>query len=88
MTENHITPPHKAHQSFTDAHAAVDRLIDLYNTSTDFLRDAFQRYLNEELPAGQYRAYYPEVRLRTHSYQRADSRLSYGHVDQPGDLNC
>jgi len=84
MTQQHLTPFALPDKSFTDAALAVERLIELYTSSTTFLRNAFAEYLNGELPEGQYRAYYPEVRLRTHSYQRADSRLSYGHVDQPG----
>jgi len=71
-------------ETFTDARAAVDQLITLYNSSTDFLNSAFRQYLNGELPSGHYRAFYPEIRFRTHSYRRLDSRLSYGHVDQPG----
>jgi len=81
MTQQHLTPFALPDKSFTDAALAVERLIELYTSSTSFLRNAFAEYLNGELPEGQYRAYYPEVRLRTHSYQRADSRLSYGHVD-------
>jgi len=84
MTQQHLTPTAIPDQSFSDAAQAVERLIELYSTSTEFLRTAFLQYLNGDLPPGQYRAYYPEVRLRTHTYQRADSRLSYGHVDQPG----
>lgn len=84
MTNQYKAPLGVKDQSFTDARAAVDRLIELYNTSTDFLRTSFKAYLNEELPEGHYRAYYPRIKFQTHSYHRPDSRLSYGHVDQPG----
>ncbi len=84
MTKQYKTPTHSQHETFTDAREAVDHLIQLYNRSTDFLRKSFSTYLAGELPPGHYRAYYPEVRYTTFSYQRPDSRLSYGHVDQPG----
>jgi len=84
MEKQYFTSPSFQNESFTDARAAVDQLIKLYNSSTEFLRTSFHQYLDGELPEGHYRAYYPEVRFRNHSYQRLDSRLSYGHVDQPG----
>jgi len=87
MTKHFERPPALQHQSFTDARAAVDFLIELYDTSTHFLRDAFNHYLDDDLPDAHYRAFYPEVRFRTHSYERPDSRLSYGHVDQPGSYS-
>lgn len=84
MEKQYITSPEFEKQTFTDARAAVDQLIKLYNSSTEFLKTAFRQYLNGELTKGYYRAYYPEVRFSNHSYQRLDSRLSYGHVDEPG----
>ncbi len=84
MSIHYNTPPTCEDQSFTDARAAVDLLIELYTTSTEFLRTAFKAYLDGDLSEGQYRAYYPQIKLQTHSYQRPDSRLSYGHVDSPG----
>ncbi len=33
------------------------------------------------------RAYYPEIRLTTTSFTRADSRLSFGHVAEPGSYS-
>jgi len=84
MTQHFNTPPAVDAKTFTDARAAVDQLIKLYNESTNFLRSAFTAYLAGELPEERYRAYYPEIRFRNHSFQRGDSRLSYGHVDQPG----
>ncbi len=84
MTQHFNTPPTVNAETFTDARAAVDQLISLYNGSTEFLRQAFKDYLEGDLPEERHRAYYPEIRFRNHSFQRADSRLSYGHVDQPG----
>ena len=84
MEKQYITSPAFQSKTFTDSRAAIDQLILLYNSSTDFLRSAFRQYLNSELAEGHHRAFYPEIRFQTHSYQRLDSRLSYGHVDQPG----
>lgn len=84
MVESSTTPPAFTAQIFTDATAAVDRLIEIYDRNTRFLRSAFDQYLTGALPAGKHRAYYPEIRFQNESYARVDSRLSYGHVDQPG----
>jgi len=79
-----ITPPPAEAISFTDPAAAVDRLIELYERGTTFLREAFSRYLDGETMRGRHRAFYPEIRFRNDTYARVDSRLSYGHVSDPG----
>jgi len=84
MTDLFITPPSIEPVTFTTAVAAVDRLIEIYNRNTVFLRTAFQEYLLGKQSPGKHRAFYPEVRFRNSTYARADSRLSYGHVDSPG----
>ncbi len=78
------TPPAVAAESFTDADAAVDRLIALYDESVAFLRDRFTRALSTGRPPARVRAYYPQIRLATSSYSLVDSRLSFGHVAGPG----
>jgi hypothetical protein len=48
-----MTPQRIATESFTDADAAVDRLIGIYERNTGFLRDRFEAYVNgEALDAG------------------------------------
>ncbi len=84
MSEQQTTPPPQASASFTDATEAVDCLIALYERNTTFLADAFAQYLAGDLPDNKHRAFYPEIRFRNSTYARVDSRLSYGHVDQPG----
>jgi AMP nucleosidase len=69
---------------FTDAKAAVDRLIALYAASVGFLCDRFAKALSHGRPVGRVRAFYPEVRLVTTSFAAVDSRLSFGHVAGPG----
>ena len=80
-----LTPPPIETQAFSDAGAAVDRLEQIYERNTAFLRDRFEAYAKGE-PLGSARA-----RLLIHScasrpatYARLDSRLSYGFVAGPG----
>lgn len=84
MSENLTSPPTQASAQFTNAKQAVDRLIELYDCHTTFLSDAFEQYLSGEPLKSKHQAYYPEIRFRNSTYARVDSRLSYGHVDQPG----
>jgi len=84
MSIDFITPPAQDASRHTSADDAVAELIRLYEISTDFLRSAFTQYLQGELPDKKHRAYYPEIRFITKTFARVDSRLSFGHVDQPG----
>lgn len=79
------TPNHGEPVAFTDAAKAVVQLQKLYSDATQFLCDHFADTLTNGAPEGtRYRAYYPEIRLRTTSFAAVDSRLSYGHVSEPG----
>ena len=51
-----------------------------------FLRRHFAAVMAGEAPAGRYRAFYPQVSLTTASFAKVDSRLSFGHVTEPGRL--
>lgn len=84
MSENLTTPAPTEIKKFDNGHDAVAQLIDLYESSTAFLADAFAQYLDGKLPPNKHRAYYPEIRFSNSTYERVDSRLSYGHVHQPG----
>lgn len=79
-----LSPDYPASESFSDPAAAVARLHELYDLSTSFLRENFSRILAEGAPAARYRAVYPEVRIATSSFATIDSRLSFGHVAEPG----
>src|SRR5215813_4607227 len=79
-----FTPQPMATQAFTDATAAVDRLEEIYERNTRFLRDHFEAYVNGEPPTTRLRATYPFARITTASHVRLDSRLSYGFVAGPG----
>ena len=78
------TPDVPAHEAFADAAAAVARLQELYHTAVKFLTDHFEKALVEGQPDARVRAYYPEIRLTTTSHAKMDSRLSFGHVAEPG----
>ncbi|WP_371156142.1 AMP nucleosidase [Jannaschia sp. 2305UL9-9] len=78
------TPDDAPHRSFSNATDAVAELRRLYDEATRFLREAFAQSITGETPTCRYRAFYPEVRLTTTSFARMDSRLSFGHVAEPG----
>jgi AMP nucleosidase len=71
-------------EPFTDASSAVDRLEEIYERNTAFLRASFEAYANGKPLETRVRAMYPFVRLTTSTYARVDSRLSYGFVYGPG----
>ncbi len=71
-------------ETFTDAQAAVERLILLYDRAIDFLSAEFSGALRGKLPAQRARAHYPEIRITTTTHAQADSRLAFGHVAAPG----
>jgi AMP nucleosidase len=73
-----------ATEAFTDASAATDRLEQIYERNTAFLRDRFEAYVQGEPPKTRVRATYPFVRVTTTTHSRVDSRLSYGFVSAPG----
>ena len=79
-----LTPDSPSAEAFHDAAAAVDRLTELYQQATRFLHDHFAQAMATSPPENRVRAFYPEVRFRTSSYARVDSRLSFGHVSAPG----
>jgi AMP nucleosidase len=80
----HDTPATPPAEDFTDAAAAVERLILLYDIASAFLRDRFADTIAGRAPAARIRAFYPEIRLTTSTFAVVDSRLSFGHVAAPG----
>ncbi len=80
-----ISPPQGEPKEFSDAGAAVAQVEALYSEASQFLCKHFAETLSNGAPAGtRYRAYYPEVRIRTTTFAGVDSRLSFGHVSEPG----
>lgn len=76
-------PPLIPFQPYDDAAAAVARLVEIYERNTAFLRQAFQEVL-KGAPQERVRACYPAVRIAVGTHDLIDSRLSYGHVAEPG----
>jgi AMP nucleosidase len=74
----------KPHQSFTDAALAVKELEKLYFDAVRTLKAGFQLAIKSGTPKSRCRAYYPEIRVTTTSFADVDSRLSFGHVSEPG----
>ena len=79
-----LCPAPRAHESFTDAKAAVARLQELYTEATAFLVQKFSETVKNGRPGMRIRAFYPEIRLTVVSFDKVDSRLSFGHVSSPG----
>jgi AMP nucleosidase len=79
-----LTPDAAESESFSDAAAAVDRLEALYTQATSFLVAQFQATITKGNPGHRVRAFYPEIRLTVTSFDKVDSRLSFGHVSSPG----
>ncbi|MCB1335121.1 MAG: AMP nucleosidase [Roseivivax sp.] len=79
-----VTPDLPPPALFDDAAKAVDRLIELYRGGTGFLTGAFMDTMRNGQSDKRFRAFYPEVRFTTTSFAKVDSRLSFGHVSQPG----
>ncbi|MBG6162275.1 AMP nucleosidase [Labrenzia sp. EL_195] len=78
-----LAPSHPL-EVFTDAEKAVDRLIEIFEANTAFLRSHFNDLLEGQEFDERVRAFYPQVRIVTDSHVRLDSRLSYGFVSGPG----
>ena len=83
-TSSTLSPQLPESAQFLTAEAAVDQLQLLYDLATAFLAEKFVTTMQNSPSAQQYRAYYPEIRITTTSFQHADSRLSFGHVAGPG----
>lgn len=86
-----MTPSAKLHcpelpddASFDTAEAAVQRLKELYAGASRFLCDQFIGVMEKGRPEKRLRAFYPELRFSTNSFAAVDSRLSFGHVVEPG----
>ncbi len=79
-----VSPDAPAHETFETAAEAVERLQSLYSEAVSFLCTAFADALRTGRPEKRYRAFYPEIRFTTTTHAAVDSRLSFGHVSEPG----
>ncbi len=71
-------------EAFDTAEAAVERLKHLYSSASRFLCDRFGAAMKHGRPGARIRAFYPEIRIATNTFATTDSRLSFGHVTEPG----
>jgi len=78
------TAPSTEPRAFSDAQQAVAHLRLLYEQATDFLVARFRAVLDNGPPQARFRAFYPEIRLTTTTYDLPDSRLAFGYVPEPG----
>ena len=78
------TAPASKPRSFSDPAQATAHLLVLYNEATRFLVDRFRAVIDTGQPAQRYRAFYPEIRLTTTTYDQPDNRLAFGYVPEPG----
>ena len=79
-----VSPEVPVAREFRDAKDAVKRLQDLYQIAVDFLTETFTDNVTGPRPETRFRAFYPEIRIRTATFAQTDSRLSFGHVAGPG----
>ena len=79
-----VSPVQAPDEMFSEAEAAVGALRERYDAATSFLRRHFAAVMAGKVPEGRYRAFYPQVSLTTASFAKVDSRLSFGHVTEPG----
>ncbi len=79
-----LSPKMPPPERFSDATQAVNRLAEIYDRGTSFLRERFRETANGDSPHVRFRAFYPEIRFVTTSFAQIDSRLSFGHVTEPG----
>ncbi len=84
QTASFETPDLPGRESFDTAAGAVERLKHLYYGAAHFLAGHFAEALHSGRPAVRFRAYYPEIRIHISSFAATDSRLSFGHVAEPG----
>ncbi len=81
---NLIEPASVKTRTFNTAPEALSAIKDIYDSSVEFLRHHFTQVQNGHKPDGHYRSYYPELSITTSTYSQVDTRLSFGHVPEPG----
>lgn len=78
-------PPLISFAGYRDARKATERLVEIYERNTAYLREAFKAYAHGDVADRQrIRACYPAIRIKVDTWQEVDTRLSYGHVVEPG----
>src|SRR5690625_910761 len=79
------TPAPISFQRFDDARLSLARLQRNYERNTRYLQHAVKSSVQQGIRACvRFRAHYPALRIQVDTYQEVDSRLSFGHVVEPG----
>lgn len=71
-------------QHYDTVDDAVDAIIQIYNSSTEYLQKCFDEYCESDKKPRRVSAYYPFVRITTKYAKRSDSRFAYGFAPRPG----
>ncbi|MAT00581.1 MAG: AMP nucleosidase [Rhodobacteraceae bacterium] len=74
----------KNQKNFIDATEAVTKLQCLYNQSISNLQKAFKSTMSGHRPDDKIQEYYPQITIKIDSFSEVDSRLAFGHVNNPG----
>ena len=77
-----LTPPIRKPVRCANAEEAVELLRLIYDEAVAFLRGKLKSASGRN--SARFRAWYPEVSIRTDSFAHIDSRLSFGHLSEPG----
>jgi AMP nucleosidase len=83
------TAPFIAPQAYTDARAAFEQVLHIYEQSIAHLRISLNAFIAGDLKQAKVRACYPFVRIRTTTLARqsgANRKLSYGFVQGTGSF--
>jgi AMP nucleosidase len=79
-----VEAPKVAAKQYTSASEAVDAITELYLSAQTFLTDRFNEVASGAAVTSRYRAYYPYIEITTTTHSKVDTRLSFGHVAEPG----
>jgi len=71
-------------KGFRDVEAALDWLTEIYETNTQYLRNAFEDFAKGNIPTSRVRACYPFVEVFNKKIPVFDKTKSYGFISTPG----
>ena len=74
----------KNKKTFHSATEAVEQLQFLYNNSINNLQKAFKLAINGSKPDKKIQEFYPQISIKIDSFVEINSRLAFGHVNNPG----
>ena len=74
----------KNEKTFNSATEAVEQLQFLYNNSINNLQKAFELAINGSKPDRKIQEFYPQISIKIDSFVEINSRLAFGHVNNPG----